>query len=440
MVRLFLANSSKLQVTAKTYIKPLPQWFFSKETKILFKILISNDAEVRFVGGCVRDSLLQLPVTDIDIATTDRPEIVTEKLRNEGFKTINVGLSYGTVITIIAGRRFEVTTLRRDSENFGRQAKVEFINDWVEDANRRDFTINTLSCNSEGLVFDPFGGIDDLRNGQILFVGNPRKRIEEDHLRLLRFFRFFAWYGIGLPDPRALKACSESAQFLNKISGERLNQETLKLLSAPNPLLALQSMANIGVLDILLPGVTKLNILEDLLGLESFCRGSLVLDSICRLAALFRNNHDNISKISEKLKFSKIQAARFFRLTLPEPRLKPRYYRKKGDQTFYPFNTEDCLQKILLNWAEDGGLSSSDSDEWLALFNKAKIWVSPKFPLNGGDVISHGISSGELVGNLLRDLENFWIKESFKPNREDLLLKLEKEIKNLSNQDAENHQ
>ena len=416
----------------KEYIKPVPKWLCSQETKFLLDILCVNGKEVRFVGGCVRDSLIQKEVSDVDIATLQSPDEIINRLENKGIQPIKVGVSYGTVGVVIGEQHYEITTLRRDKKSFGRGAIVEFIDDWEEDASRRDFTINTLSCNSEGLIFDPFDGIADLRAGRIRFVGNPAERIQEDHLRLLRFFRFFAWYGNDSIDSQALKACADSAQSLKRLSGERIRQETLKLLAAPSPIESLCAMREINVLEILLPEIKTFDLIENLLDLEVKFSEKLIADPICRLAALSRGNLVAASTISKKLNFSKKQGNKLKGLTVSNSKLIPSYYKEKGRSIFYPLGHDYCVESVLLNWAENGGLSSTKSDEWEYFFKESKKWNPPKFTINGDDVISLGVTEGKAIGCLLSDLEKWWIQESFEPNRKDLLRMLKKMISNLT--------
>jgi len=194
-------------------LAPQP-WMTAPETRAVVAALTADGTEVRFVGGCVRDALLGRPVKDVDIATPDRPQRVMELLARAGIRAIPTGIEHGTVTAVVGRTPFEITTLRRDVETYGRRAKVAFTDDWTADAARRDFTINALSCTPDGRLYDPFGGLADLRAGRVRFVGDPEARIREDVLRLLRFFRFYAHYGAAPPDPAALAACRALAPLL----------------------------------------------------------------------------------------------------------------------------------------------------------------------------------------------------------------------------------
>src|SRR5215510_13136350 len=215
-------------------LDPQP-WMIAAETVAVMAALSSAGGEARFVGGCVRDALLGRPVTDVDIATHEPPERVMNLLSRAGIKAVPTGIKHGTVTAVIGRKHFEITTLRRDVETYGRHARVEYTNDWAADAARRDFTMNALFCSLDGTIYDPFGGLADLREHRVRFVGDAEARIREDVLRLLRFFRFYAHYGAPPPDAAALAACRALAPLLPTLSGERVCGETLKLLLAPEP-------------------------------------------------------------------------------------------------------------------------------------------------------------------------------------------------------------
>ena len=215
-------------------LEPQP-WMSAPETRAVVAALSADGAELRFVGGCVRDALADRPVTDFDLATPEPPERVVALLQRAGIKAVPTGIEHGTITAVSGGMPFEVTTLREDVETYGRHAKVAFTDDWVADAARRDFTINALSCSPEGLLYDPFDGLKDLEAGRVRFVGDARARIHEDALRLLRFFRFHAHYGRGAPDLDGLAAASDLAPHLAALSGERVRNELLRLLAAPDP-------------------------------------------------------------------------------------------------------------------------------------------------------------------------------------------------------------
>lgn len=405
-------------------LSPLPIWMNFSETQEVFNILSANGLEVRFVGGCVRDSLLGLNTSDIDIATPEEPNRVLDRLNQAGILTINKGLSYGTVGIILNTKRYEITTLRKDVMSYGRKAEVKFVDDWIEDSQRRDFTINSLSCKIDGSLFDPMGGIDDLLAGRVRFIGDPIKRIEEDNLRLLRFFRFFAWYGKGSPETSSLNACIVKADSINKLSGDRLCNEMLKLLIAKNPIKSIKLMADTGVLSILLPGINGCGVLHDLLSLEVITHDDVLDDPILRLAALIQGSSILPEVVSRRLNFSQKREGQLLSLCTDLNKLTPSEFELHSKVIFYNLGTNSSLANIFLNWAIDGGVKSPNIDGWFNLYNNYKCWERPVFPINGKDIIKLGIPSGVSVGSYLKILENWWVGRDFLPSRKELLDKL----------------
>ena len=229
-------------------------WMIADATRAVMKALAADGGEARFVGGCVRDSILDRPVGDIDIATHEPPQRVIELLTAAGIKALPTGIAHGTVTAVVDTEHFEITTLRLDLKTDGRRAEVAFTSDWSEDAARRDLTINALSMTEDGDIHDPFGGLDDLAARRVRFVGDAETRITEDVLRLLRFFRFFGSYGRPPADADALAAAAKLAHLLPTLSGERVWSELRRLLCGPDPAALFQLMADHGVLDPLLPG------------------------------------------------------------------------------------------------------------------------------------------------------------------------------------------
>ncbi len=231
-------------------------WLAAPETVAVCDALTAQGHRALFVGGCVRNTLLGQPVTDLDLATDAPPETVMALAKSAGLKSVPTGLAHGTVTLVAGGRPFEVTTFRRDVETFGRHATVAFSSDFAEDAARRDFTMNALYARPDGTLIDPLGGLPDLEAGHVRFVGDPAARIAEDYLRILRFFRFFAWYGHpqeGL-DVQGLAACASAREGLETLSRERIGAEIAKLLAAPDPAPALAAMAETAILETVLPG------------------------------------------------------------------------------------------------------------------------------------------------------------------------------------------
>ena len=273
---------------------PPEPWITAPETLAVLDALSAKGTEVRFVGGCVRDSMAHQPVTDIDIGTPDPPETVIELLEDAAIKAVPTGIDHGTVTAVIGEEKFEITTLRRDVETDGRRATVAYTNDWVEDSNRRDFTINALSATPDGDVYDPHDGITDLAHGKIRFVGLAGERIEEDVLRLLRFFRFYGHFGRPPPDPDAMAACRIHADKLPSLSAERVRDELLKIMMTPDPAEVGVLMRGLGIFDHILPEAGDVGRLRSLSWLETraIVMDAVYPDALRRLAALLDNGGD----------------------------------------------------------------------------------------------------------------------------------------------------
>lgn len=404
--------------------KLLPQpWMTEEETEAVFDALAAAGADARFVGGCVRDTLIGRPVGDIDIATDAVPERVIAALQAAGLKAVPTGVEHGTVTAVVNHKPFEITTLRRDVETFGRHATVAFTDDWTEDASRRDFTMNALSLSRDGALFDPFGGEADLRAGRIRFVGDARARIEEDVLRLLRFFRFHAHYGRGDPDSDGMAACRQMAPRLANLSAERVWAELRRLLEAPAAGPVLRLMAGAGVLQVILPEAAafdRLDRLVDIEAAEGRKRPDLVQpDPVRRLGALVDVDAKGADALARRLRTS--NAARD-RLTGLEEGLRtpPESWDEKAvRRLLYRMHPDRLVDFALVLWA--GGLTEPP---WDAVLAEAQDWTPPVFPIAGRDVSTLGIAQGPRIGELLAAVEAWWIAEDFKPDRAACLARL----------------
>ena len=409
---------------------PPQDWLDAAETKAVVAALSAGGAQPRFVGGCVRDALAHRTVTDIDIATPDPPERVIELLTAAGLRAIPTGIEHGTVTALSGGKTFEITTLRRDVETDGRHAKVQFTDDWIADASRRDFTINALSCRADRQVYDPFGGIADLAAGRIQFVGDPMKRIEEDVLRLLRYFRFFAHFGLPPADISALSACRSQAGRLAELSGERIANEMLKLLAAPDPLPALVLMQGNGVLAELLPDAADLGRVRALTFLESrgVRRPGIAVDPLRRLAALLKPDAEHAADVAARLRLSNAQTERLIALAAPETAPDRMMDQPQQRRLLYQLGAERFRDLTLLSWAhvraDDGYPPSGDNGRWMAMLDLADEWTIPDFPLRGEDVVALGVPAGPEVGRRLAAVRDWWEAEDFRPNRAELLERL----------------
>ena len=397
-----------------------PAWITAPETKSVLDALTADGATVRFVGGCVRDALLDRPVKDVDLATSDGPDRTVELLEAHGIKAIPTGIDHGT-ITAVTDRHFEITTLRKDVETDGRRAVVEYTNDWAADAARRDFTINALYADPDGTVYDPVEGLSDLKAGRLRFVGEPAQRIEEDSLRILRFFRFFAYYGRTQPDTASLAACEEMADRVVSLSAERVAHEMLRLLAAPDPLGALSMMGAAGVLQRVLPEATRLEPLHMLRELES--SAELDPDALLRMAAMVSEDDKAgevaATTIADRLRLSNADRRRLSRLLAPPVMIKPEMSDHEMRVALYGLGPSTFADLIWLTWARLGVAVS-----FMPHIQLAATWDIPSFPLSGDDVKELGISEGPEIGDLLAEVETWWIAGDFSADRRACLRKL----------------
>jgi poly(A) polymerase len=393
-------------------IDPQP-WMVEPATLGVLRALAAGGAEARFVGGSVRDALLGQRIGDIDIATSASPERVIELLDKARIKVVPTGLDHGTVTAIVPPRHFEITTLRRDVETYGRRARVAFDADWAADAARRDFTINAMFLDPDGTIHDPVGGLPDLRARRIRFVGDPATRIAEDVLRLLRYYRFEARFGTGGGDTQARAACRAAGHLLPSLSGERVQQELIKLLETPDPLVGLQMMQDDGVLAVALPEVRHLDRLRRLMLVQG------PADPLVRLAALIEVDGEGAVALAERLRFSNVWRDRLRGLSPPRP-IDPQGNVKTQRRALYRLGVERYRDVAVLIAAE-GGMSRNRVTELLDL---ARGWTPPAFPLAGRDVIALGIPAGERVGRLLSAVHDWWEEGDFTADRAQCLERL----------------
>ena len=389
----------------KQQIAPQP-WMVEPATRAVLGALSAGGVEVRFVGGSVRDALLGRPIGDIDIATPASPERVIDLLEKSGIKVVPTGLAHGTVTAVVPPRHFEITTLRRDVETYGRRARVAFDADWAADAARRDFTINAIFLAPDGRIDDPVGGLADLRARRVRFVGDPAIRIAEDLLRLLRYYRFEARFGTGIGDPQARAACRTAAHLLPTLSRERIAQELIKLLDTPDPIAVLRMMQEDGVLAVVLPEAHRLDRLRRLIAIE------LGPDPLRRLAALIEVDGEGAVALAARLRFSNAWRDRMQDLSPPWP-LDPQGDVRAQRRALYWLGVERYRDLALLLAAE-GEVSRSRLVELLDL---ARAWTPPVFPLAGCDVTALGIPAGERVGRLLAAARDWWEASDFTPDR-----------------------
>jgi poly(A) polymerase len=384
---------------------PLQDWMTSPESRAVFSALQNKavQPQVLFVGGCVRNAVLGLLSGDCDLATIHPPFEVTRRLEEAGIKVVPTGIDHGTVTAVAGGKPFEITTLRRDVQTDGRHAVIAFTQDWNLDAQRRDFTINTLLADASGQVYDPTGqGIADLEAGRVIFVGDPAQRIAEDYLRILRFFRFHAFYGRGEPDAAALAACREAAENISTLSRERITQEMLKIVAVDHPADILEIMFAHNVMkDFAHPDSIVCN-LNMLTGLQKRL-GSVSVAA--RLAFLCAGDIDHLPVIEKYLLFS--NAGRRVLESLLKAIRSP--LGMKG--RLYHYGRDVGGQSILILAAMAGAVIRDDDLELI------RHWEIPEFPVTGADLKEMGIAEGPRMGEILEDTETWWVEWDFQPDR-----------------------
>ncbi len=384
------------------------EWLKRPQTQAVFQALNQDGHTARAVGGAVRNALLGEPVADIDIATTAKPEETTRLAEEAGLKVIATGLSHGTVTIIADHTPFEVTTLREDLETFGRHATVGFTSDWAADARRRDFTINALYCDSSGTVFDPLEGYKDLQDRRVRFIGNATQRIQEDYLRILRFFRFSSQYGNGTLDQPGMAACLENREGLQQLSKERIRAELLRLLATPYATTVVPAVT-IDILSLVLPSDPDIATFEHIVAVED--ANDLPPDPIRRLAALSAAAAGTTDKLKAALRLSSIEEDRLARMTLPDPALNPSSDPQQAKIFIYRYGNEAFVDALVLNWARSG--TAATEPDFKRKLTFAQRWNAPELPVRGADLLDLGVPPGPMIGKLLHEFEDWWISANF---------------------------
>lgn len=383
-------------------------WLVSGGTARVLDLLNADGEEARVVGGAVRNALLGLQPGDIDIATTALPDEVMRRARAAGIKSVPTGIDHGTVTLVIDGQPFEVTTLREDTETFGRKARVAFGRDWSRDAERRDFTMNGLSVGANGVVYDYVGGIADARARRVRFIGDPDQRIAEDFLRILRFFRIHAAFGAGDPDRDGYLACIKGRAGLASLSAERVRMEMLKLLVADGASVAARAMAEGGLLQALIGGVAYTGPLDTMVAIER--EFGLPPSPTRRLAALTVAVTEDARRVAQRLRLSNAEAKaldsmghRWWRFATKDEANARRLLYRLGPDAYH--------DRVLLGWARAG--VDVTSSRWRTLAELPQRWTAPKFPLKAADFIARGMAEGPALGHVLTLAEDAWLAADF---------------------------
>jgi poly(A) polymerase len=390
-----------------------PPWLEDAAVKRLMSALGAPALDVRFVGGCVRDAVLGRAKADIDVGTPEPPARVLERLAAAGIKAIPTGLAHGTVTAVVDGQSFEITTLRRDTATDGRHATVEFTADWQADAARRDFTLNAMSLSPDGTLHDYFKGASDARVGRIRFVGDPNARIVEDYLRILRLFRFYAWFGRKPISPAILDACRAHRDGLKNLSAERIRAELVKLLSAPNPVLAVAAMHDAGVLAAVLPDAPSPNHLLKLVLVERVYR--VAPRWTVRLCALVADA-TSAADLAARFKLSKAEGDELAALKAAAPEMDAAMPAIALNAALYRHGAEAVEGRAALAAARGRRLAG-----WAEVFAAIQAWQPKPLPIGGDDVLALGVAAGPKVGELLGVAESAWIGSAFTASRGQLL-------------------
>ncbi len=366
----------------------------------LVAALSADGGEVRYVGGAVRDTIAGLAVSDVDLATPLEPVDVVARLKAADIKAVPTGIAHGTVTAVIEGKPFEVTTLRRDVATDGRRATVAFATDWRDDAARRDFTINALYADPQsGEISDYFGGIDDLAAGRVRFIGDAAARIDEDHLRILRFFRFHARFGEGAPDEQALAAVVAKAETMRALSRERIASEVLRLLAFEDPRATLDLMVGHRIFAPIVPEIDAASLARlDTLMANERAAGNTA-DGVLRLIALAPLDPDEAAAMVGGLKLSTAnrRRARLARAAAAELSDDPRH----------------LAYRVGIEAARDGWLLSDNPSGASQALARLEGWPPPHLPLKGGMIVARGVAPGPLVAQLLAEAERRWVAEDF---------------------------
>lgn len=402
-------------------LNPEP-WLSAAPTITVMNALTAGGADVRYVGGCVRDAIAKRPVADIDIGTPEPPETVIARLQAADIKAIPTGIEHGTVTAVVDGRAFEITTLRCDVETDGRRAVIAYTDDWIVDSSRRDFTINAMSANRDGDVYDYHDGIADLAHGRVRFVGLAEERVQEDYLRILRYFRFYAHFGRPPYDDGAFNACRKHAEHLAGISGERIRHEILRTMAAVEPADAFIMMRNAHVLDVVLPEATEIGALRTAAWLAS--RGVIIdglkPDPLRRLGAVLGPKCDGVG-VAGRLKLSKKEANRLINMKKFAPLFMFPDAVENIQARIKKLGNETVGDALILAWAarlaDDAKLPTDETAARREALETAFAWQAPELPVGGDDVKALGIQTGPDIGSLLRAVDDWWTDGGFSADR-----------------------
>ena len=387
----------------------------NKQFRRVFRAVEKHGGVLRFVGGAVRDALAGVEGYDYDLATDLSPDELMEACNDEGIKTVPIGIKFGTLGVMVNDKLIEITSLRKDIKTDGRHAEVEFTDDWLEDAARRDLTINAVYADEKGNVFDYFNGIEDLKNGIIHFIGKPEQRIEEDYLRILRFFRFYSKFGKTAIDEKALNACIKNKDNLKKLSIERIRDELIKLARTKNFAKTLKIMFDNGILDYVMPPSNNLDKLQHLIDMVSDLK---IEPSVLRRLFILYNPNDHLAgNLADRMHLSKKHREYLMRLAKVECKANDFNNNNFIRELIYRYDKDFCLDKLLIAYA----LEKKNWQNVPDILKKIQNMQIPSFPVRGQDIVGLAKIPEKFVGVIIHSLENYWISHEFAPNKDNLL-------------------
>ena len=414
------------------------RWMADRDLRAVFAALqVDGDPApaVLCVGGCVRDALMDRPVVDVDLATVHPPETVKARLAEAGIQTLDIGIDHGTVVASFETKQFQITTLRVDVETDGRHATVAYTDDWTADASRRDFTMNALYADLDGNVFDPLGGMADVEARRVRFIGDPNERIQEDALRILRFFRFHAQFDLPAFDEPGLAACRDHFDLLADLSGERVRDELFKILMAPATGWMRNEAALFDLFPKLFPAEPALEVAAGLSFIAAREDALELRDPLRRLAMLLPGP-DGAAAAATRLRLSNADAARLRSMGGCPPGMTPKLYPHTRKLRLYALGPDAWRDAVVLSWARAEAAAEAAPDvqvapeaDWLELLRFPEQWTVPEFPLKGADVIAAGVPEGPEIGRHLAAVENWWMIRDFRPDHAACLAKLKRRLR-----------
>jgi poly(A) polymerase len=400
------------------------EWLVAPATQRVFAALAPGGHETRIVGGAVRNALMGQAVSDIDFATTARPEEVMALSAAAGLKAVPTGIEHGTVTLVVDGRGHEVTTLREDIETDGRRAVVRFGRDWTADALRRDFTVNALSVGADGTLYDPIGGYPDVVGRRIRFIGDADSRIAEDRLRVLRFLRFTAQYGEGAIDAEGLAAAIRARDGLRALSGERIGNEMRRLVVARRAGEIAAVMEETGILGVVLAGVGYVAQFARFVEFETAIGAAGEIPR--RLAVLAVRVAEDVERLTRRLRLSNAERDRMSAALLARPAFSPMPGGQTARAALYRLGEVAWRDGLCLAFAEANAMPGDAA--WARLYQLPDVWKPPRFPLSGRDVVGARAPAGPIVGAVLRSVEAWWIAQDFAPDEGALRARLQQEL------------